>query len=155
MDDAGFRSGLSADVRFREEVHPMTDNQGEQIDFDEVLDRTGHQIRLTLEGLVGQASPSTIFSDPHVVGDRLVFTAAAWERGGGFGFGVGLGDDAEGGGGAGSGGGGGAGSQGRPVAVISVGPDGVVVRPVIDFTKIGLTVLLSALGVWRVLRNSR
>jgi uncharacterized spore protein YtfJ len=151
MGNAGFRSGLSADVRLREEVHPMTDNRGEQLDFGEVLDRSGQQIRLTLEGLVGQASPSTVFSDPHVVGDQLVFTAAAWERGGGFGFGAGLGDDGVGGGG----GGGGVGSQGRPVAVISVGPDGIVVRPVIDFTKIGLTVLLSALGVWRVLRNSK
>ena len=55
----------------------MNDNQGEQFDFDDMLDRTGHQIRLTLEGLVGQASPSTIFSDPHLVGDRLVITAAA------------------------------------------------------------------------------
>jgi uncharacterized spore protein YtfJ len=155
MGNAGFRFGLPADVRLREEVHPMTDNRGEQVDFEEVLDRSGHQIRLTLEGLVGQASPSTVFSDPHVVGDQLVFTAAAWERGGGFGFGAGLGDDGVGGGGAGGGGGGGAGSQGRPVAVISVGPGGIVVRPVIDFTRIGLTVLLSALGVWRVLRNSK
>ncbi|HET7846343.1 MAG TPA: hypothetical protein VFL72_02555 [Acidimicrobiia bacterium] len=133
----------------------MTDDRSEQLDFDEVLDRSGEQIRLTLEGLVGQASPSTVFSDPQVVGDHLVFTAAAWERGGGFGFGAGLGDDGVGGRGAGGGGGGGAGSQGRPVAVISVGPDGVVVRPVIDFTRIGLTVLLSALGVWRVLRKSQ
>jgi uncharacterized spore protein YtfJ len=133
----------------------MTDNRGERPDFDQVVDRSGHQIRVILEGLVGEASPATVFSDPQVVGDRLVFTAAAWERGGGFGFGAGVGDDSEGNGGAGGGGGGGAGSQARPVAVISVGPDGIAVRPVIDFTRIGLTVLLSALGVWRVLRKSR
>jgi uncharacterized spore protein YtfJ len=134
----------------------MTTDEGQGLDFDQVLDRTGDQIRQALEGLVGLASPSTVFSDPHVVGDHLVFTAAAWERGGGFGFGVGQGDDPQGRGrGAGGGGGGGGGSQGRPVAVISVGPDGIEVRPVIDFTKVGVTVLLSALGVWRVLRHSR
>jgi uncharacterized spore protein YtfJ len=133
----------------------MTDDGGQVFDFDQVLDRTGDQIRRTLEGLVGLASPSTVFSDPQAVGDHLVFTAAAWERGGGFGFGVGQGDDPRGGGGTGGGGGGGGGSQGRPVAVISVGPDGIEVRPIIDLTKIGITVLLSALGVWRVLRHGR
>ena len=39
------------------------------------------------------------------------------------------------------------------MAVITVGPDGVDVRPVIDFTKIGVTLLLSAVGVWRMLRQ--
>ena len=132
----------------------MADTQDRGFDFDAVGERTGDQIRRTLEGLVGEASPSTVFSEPHVVGDNLVFTAAAWERGGGFGFGVGSGDDPSGGSGKGGGGGGGGGSQGRPVAVISVGPAGIDVRPVIDFTKIGVTVVLSALGVWRVLRRN-
>ena len=132
----------------------MTETQDRGFDFDAVDERTGDQIRRTLEGLVGAASPSTVFSEPHVVGDNLVFTAAAWERGGGFGFGVGSGDDPSGGSGKGGGGGGGGGAQGRPVAVISVGPAGIDVRPVIDFTKIGVTVLLSALGVWRVLRRN-
>jgi len=39
------------------------------------------------------------------------------------------------------------------VAVIRVGPGGVEVSPVIDFTKIGVTLLLGAVGVWRALRR--
>lgn len=132
----------------------MADPADPGLDFDEMIERSGDQIGKMLERLVGSASPSTVFSEPHVVGDSLVFTAAAWERGGGFGFGVGSGDDPSGGSGKGGGGGGGGGAQGRPVAVISVGPAGIDVRPVIDFTKIGVTVLLSALGVWRVLRRN-
>jgi uncharacterized spore protein YtfJ len=41
-------------------------------------------------------------------------------------------------GGYGAGGGGGGVSTGRPVAAISIGPDGVHVEPVVDVTKIGL-----------------
>lgn len=43
--------------------------------------------------------------------------------------------------GAGGGGGGGGGAMARPVAAIVVGPDGVQVRPVLDFTKLALTAL--------------
>jgi len=45
----------------------------------------------------------------------------------------------------GGGGGGGGTSSGRPVAVISVGPDGVEVEPIVDVTKIGLA-LLTTIG---------
>jgi hypothetical protein len=41
------------------------------------------------------------------------------------------------------------------VAVIRVGPSGVDVKPVIDFTKIGVTILLSGIGVWSALRRGR
>lgn len=44
-------------------------------------------------------------------------------------------------------------SQGRPVAVIRVSRDGVEVTPVIDFTKVGVTLLLGVIGVWRALRR--
>jgi hypothetical protein len=37
------------------------------------------------------------------------------------------------------------------VAVIKVGPGGLEVTPVIDFTKIGVTLLLASIGVWRAL----
>lgn len=122
-------------------------------DYDELLHDVSDDIRRGLEGLVGPASPSAVFSDPHQVGETLVLTAAAWERGGGFGFGAGKGHDPDGGRGSGGGGGGGAGSQGRPVAVIRVGPGGVEVHPIIDFTKIGVTILLSAVGVWSAIRR--
>ena len=45
----------------------------------------------------------------------------------------------------GSGGGGGGGGGSRPVAVISVGPEGVEIKPVFDWTKLGLA-FLTTLG---------
>lgn len=114
----------------------------------------GEEIRNGIDRLFGSAAPGTVFSEPRVVGDDLVIAAAAWERAGGFGFGVGTGNDRKGGRGEGGGGGGGGISQGRPVAVIRMGPSGLEVKPVIDFTKLGVTLLLGAAGVWRVLRRS-
>lgn len=112
----------------------------------------GTRLQESLATLMGEVSAATVFSAPVTVGDDLVITAAAWERGGGFGFGAGGGNSPEG---SGSGGGGGAGGglQGRPVAVIRVGRNGIEVRPVIDYTRLGTTILLSALGVWRALRR--
>lgn len=112
----------------------------------------GEQITESLTAVFGEASPATVFSEPVEVGDAVVIMAAAWERAGGFGFGSGYGEAPESGeqGGGGGGGGGGA-SQGRPVAVITITSDGVDVQPVIDFTKIGITLLLSLVGVWRAL----
>lgn len=103
-----------------------------------------------LTGIFGEASPGTLFSEPEARGDDLILTAVAWERAGGFGFGAGQGQD-EGESGSGEGGGGGGFSQGRPVAVIRITPNGVEVTPVIDFTKIGVTLLLASVGVWRAL----
>jgi uncharacterized spore protein YtfJ len=111
------------------------------------------QVVTGLGRIFGDASPASVFSAPEKVGDDVIITAAAWERAGGFGFGSGSGEDAETGErGGGSGGGGGGTSQGRPVAVIRVGATGVEVEPVIDFTKIGVTLLLAAIGVWRAFR---
>lgn len=113
----------------------------------------GNQITDSLKSIFGDASPSSVFSKSEKLGNDVIITAAAWERAGGFGFGSGSGVDEESGaeGGGGGGGGGGA-SQGRPVAVIRVTPNGVEVQPVIDLTKIGVTFLLAAVGAWRVLR---
>jgi len=113
------------------------------------INDAGTKANESLSTLLGEASPATIFSEPVVIGNDLVITAVAWERGGGFGFGGG--GDNEQGHGFGSGGGGGA--VGRPVAVIRVGPNGIVVQPVIDFTKVGITVLLAGLRVWKSLRR--
>ena len=77
-----------------------------------------------LTGLFGEASPSTLFSEPIQHGDDLVVTAVAWERAGGFGFGAGQGQGQGEESGSGEGGGGGGFSQGRPVAVIRVTPTG-------------------------------
>lgn len=113
----------------------------------------GTRITESLRNMFGDASPASVFSAPEKVGDDVIITAAAWERAGGFGFGSGSGEDAETGErGGGSGGGGGGSSQGRPVAVIRVSQTGIEVQPVIDFTKIGVTFLLAAVGMWRALR---
>jgi len=107
---------------------------------------TSPDVTPQLTAIFGEAEPGTIFSEPEKVGDSLVFTASAWERAGGFGFGSGYGSG-EGDSGAGSGGGGGGASQGRPVAVITVSPDGIQVKPVLDFTKIGVTIVMAFVGV--------
>jgi uncharacterized spore protein YtfJ len=123
-------------------------------DVNRIAGTVAGEIRSGIEELFGPAAPGTVFSQPEVVGDDLVIAAAAWERAGGFGFGVGTGNDEKGGRGEGGGGGGGGYSQGRPVAVIRVGPSGLEVKPVIDFTRIGVTLLLGAVGVWGALRRS-
>jgi uncharacterized spore protein YtfJ len=106
-----------------------------------------------LAALFGEAAPGTVFSEPIHVGDDLIITVVAWERAGGFGFGGGEGPTNESDNGRGSGGGGGGASQGRPVAVIRITSSGVEVKPVIDFTKIGVTLLLGLIGIWRAFRN--
>ncbi|MFN8597716.1 MAG: hypothetical protein U0559_16225 [Anaerolineae bacterium] len=109
-----------------------------------------------LDKLVATARPNAVFSHPVTTGDYTVITASEVSCGMGTGFG-------SGGGGApasvvstegevappaqsasmppagfGSGGGGGGFSTARPVAAISIGPDGVHVEPIVDVTKIGL-----------------
>ena len=106
----------------------------------------GAHSQSSLRAFFGEASPSSVFSAPMRQGDDLILTAAAWERAGGFGFGGGTGDE-----GGGGGGGGGGAAQGRPVAVIRVTPTGTEVTPLFDVTKITVTVLLSAVGVWKAL----
>lgn len=113
------------------------------------ITRAGAGAEGLLAEFFGEAAPSTVFSEPHLVGDDVVFTAAAWERVGGFGFGGG--SDNQGNGGGGSGGGGM--SQGRPVAVIRLSPSGTEVTALPDVTKIAVTVVLAAVGVWRALRG--
>ncbi len=90
-------------------------------------------------------SADRVYAEPVRVGERVVIPAASVEFSGGFGFG---GDNQS------NGGGGGGGYQaGRPVAIVEVGPDGVRVKPVIDFTRVGLTVVAAALTVWRATRK--
>lgn len=109
-----------------------------------------------LDRLLDIARPDAVFSAPIVVGDRMVIAAAevtvgiGIAFGGGSGGGIADGDDsavATPKRGRGIGGGGGGGSRSRPVAVIAVGPDGVVVKPVVDTTK----VLLACLSLGSIL----
>ena len=95
------------------------------------------------------ARPEAVYGEPEAVGDYMIITASEATVSMGFGFGFGTGEmeseaaavdrpepSAETGSGGGGGGGGFAAS--RAVAVVSVGPNGVVVEPVVDVTKIML-----------------
>ena len=115
----------------------------------------GEQVERVVDRLAGNVAADAVFGKPEKIGDRVIITAAAVERAGGFGFGSGRGTDDEGQVGSGGGAGGGAKSEGRPVAVIEVGPDGVRVRPVLDFTRIGLTAIAAVLTALRLGRGRR
>jgi len=104
-----------------------------------------------VEKLFAVAQPGAVYGEPVTVGEHTVITASEVNVGMGFGFGGGSGrggrrqrvsedkpQDEEGEAGIGGGGGGGGASAGRPVAVISIGPEGVQVEPVVDPTKIAL-----------------
>jgi uncharacterized spore protein YtfJ len=90
-----------------------------------------------------------VFREPVHVGERVVITAAAFDISGGMGFGSGADIAGNGGGGGGAG----AHTEGRPVAAIAIGPDGVTIRPIIDFTRIGVTLLIGAFAIWRAGRR--
>ena len=111
-----------------------------------------------IERLYEVVDPETVFSKPQKAGDYTLITASEIVVGLGSGYGYGSGsftpsvDEETGdekdveieihaGSGTGGVGGGGGMSSGRPVAVISVGPDGVAVHPVIDRTKLGIAIL--------------
>lgn len=104
-----------------------------------------------VENLFSVAQPSTIYGEPTSAGDYTVITASEVSVAMGFGFGAGGGSEAageaepRGDGGLGGGGGGGGAALGRPVAVVTVGPEGVRVEPVVDVTKIALA-LMTAMG---------
>jgi uncharacterized spore protein YtfJ len=106
-----------------------------------------------LEKVLAAASPNVVFGQPVESGGYTVITASEVFAGGGFGYGGGSGPagaepaatDAPQA--SGHGGGGGGGSAGRPVAVISIGPDGVKVEPVVDATKLGI----AAITAWGAL----
>ena len=114
-----------------------------------------------MEMLFAVADTSSVYSEPVVAGQYTVITASEVGAGGGFGFGSGGGSDkrSEGEGkpnsGWGSGGGGGGGSMARPVAVITIGPDGVRVEPVMDVTKVAITFLTAVGGIFMAARRLR
>lgn len=95
-----------------------------------------------LSKVTDAASPQAVFGEPVQQGDTTVITANSVN----VGLGYGLGGFVLGRSGSehdkrrevNGGGGGGGGSYARPVAVISISPDGVKVEPIIDVTKICL-----------------
>ena len=113
-----------------------------------------------LEKFVETARPSSVFASPLTAGDYTIITASEVYAGMGVGFGGGGGsgptdaeepagdqppaeqpaanEDLPPGSGVGYGGGGGGVTLGRPVAAITIGPDGVSVEPIVDATKIAI-----------------
>jgi uncharacterized spore protein YtfJ len=124
-----------------------------------------------IEKLFEVAQPSAVYGEPVAAGDYTVITASEVKIGMGYGYGAGgsveaagaeaevaeasagegeLAEEAESGFGAGGGGGGVSGS--RPVAAISIGPEGVCVQPVVDVTKIALA-FVTAMGAMVMMLN--
>jgi uncharacterized spore protein YtfJ len=120
----------------------------ENLSTDPTTTADDERIRATMSNGLDRlmsVSADRVFAEPVRIGDRVVIPAASIEFSGGFGFG---------GDGNSNGGGGGGGHQaGRPVAIIEAGPNGVRVKPVIDFTRVGLTLTAAVLTVWRASRK--
>jgi len=123
-----------------------------------------------LEKFVETARPTSVFAPPLSAGDYTIITASEVYAGMGVGFGGGGGsapaapetptgdqppaeqpaeeEEVEGfgpGSGLGYGGGGGGVTMARPVAAITIGPDGVRVEPIVDATKIAIA-LFTTIG---------
>lgn len=125
----------------------------------EALDMVSGRAEAAIAHLTEGCDASAVFSPPETVGDRTYITASTIQKMGGFGFGGGGGIGGEygtgttpgtGGGGAGGGGN----SEGRPVAVIEIGPDGVQIKPVLDFTKIGLAGIAAVLTILKLMKRA-
>jgi uncharacterized spore protein YtfJ len=94
-----------------------------------------------LDKLIAVAQPGSVFSQPVTAGEYTLINASEVSAAAGVGFGLGAGGGPAGeqtAPGAGGGGGGGGGSMARPVAAITIGPDGVTVEPIVDVTKIAI-----------------
>lgn len=114
------------------------------------------------EQLMKVAQPESVYSEPVTSGGLTVITASEVTTGLGFGYGIGGGTGTfpasqeeskesdtepkkEGqSSGSGGGGGGGGGSLARPVAVITISSQGVEIEPVVDVTKLGLALFVTA-----------
>lgn len=99
--------------------------------------------------------PEGAFSDPVTQGEYTVITAAEVSVSMGIGFGGGGGsaqdeDEEIPSEGFGGGGGGGGVATARPVAAIEIGPEGIIVEPIVDVTKIALA-FFTAFGTMAVM----
>ncbi len=136
--------------------------------------RSEEGVMALVDKLIATARPGAVYGEPVTSGSYTVITASEVTAAGGFGLGSGgytgpmpaakeaknegqpsqPGQEGEGGGG---GGGGGGAFTGRPVAVITIGPTGVEVQPVIDPTKMALA-FFTALGamcmMWSRMRKA-
>ncbi len=144
------------------------DKKPEEIIFEQA-GSSGEAMAL-IGRLFDVARPDAVYMEPLESGDYTVITASELMVTMGAGYGGGGGytpaeeDDENGGASFGSGGGGGGGgfSMGRPVAVITVGPEGTEVEPIVDPTKIAIAffttfaaMVISMMQVVRFMRTKK
>lgn len=111
--------------------------------------------------------PEAVYGEPIIAGEYTVITASELTAAFGTGYGGGGGagpDESEDGqnqpAGYGGGGGGGGTTTARPVAAITIGPNGVEVKPIVDPTKFGIAIatavgaMFMALGRMRRFRDT-
>jgi uncharacterized spore protein YtfJ len=122
-----------------------------------------------IERLLEVAKPEAVYGEPIETGEYVIIPAAEVSLGIGIGHGpirwmakqnspeqpTNKSDASEGFKESGSGGGGGGGGGSRPVAVVSVGPAGVEVKPVFDWTKLGLAFLTTLGSIFYSARRIR
>ncbi|MCC6444660.1 MAG: hypothetical protein IT210_14535 [Armatimonadetes bacterium] len=118
-------------------------------------DEAARKVAEIIERITASTQAGATVGPPHSVGNRTLIVLSEILYGGGFGLGskVSPGPD---GAPPHFGGGGGGGGRSRPVAVVEASPDDVRVRPVIDFTQIGLAALGAAVmgfSLWRRLAD--
>jgi uncharacterized spore protein YtfJ len=140
--------------------------------FRATAEKNREHIAALIERIYGATRPGAVFGEPITSGGYTVITAQEISSGGGFGTGMGFGPSSPGAarteageetsatpsenppsGGGGMGGGGGA--MSRPVAAIIIGPDGVRVEPIIDRTKVVITVITAVLAMAAVFGRMR
>ena len=133
----------------------MSEELNQKLDQLVMMNVKNQQEAASLVGkLFSVAQPAAVFSKPIMAGEKTVITASEVSVGMGFGYGGGGGTETEVvegevsqadeeteedvSGGLGGGGGGGGFSRARPVAVITIGQEGVRVEPIVDATQIVL-----------------
>lgn len=114
----------------------------------------GERVEASLNRLFEGCNAASVFGEPREVDGKVYITASAVQKAGAFGFGGGGGvDEKNFSMGSGGGGGGGGQADGRAIAIIEITPDGVQVKPVLDFTRIGITIIAAAITVVKALRS--
>ncbi len=98
-------------------------------------------LQATMDKFLSTADVKAVYAEPVRQGETTIINCAEVFSVLGFGVGEGGGQDKEGSKGMGSGGGGGGRTFARPVAAIVATPEGVMVQPIVDTTKIGIAVL--------------
>jgi uncharacterized spore protein YtfJ len=142
-------------------------------EFNEVMvtaAKNQEQAAELVEKLFAVAQPGAVYGEPVTAEGHTVITASEVSVGMGFGYGIGSGtggarrrqresedepEDEGGETGVGSGGGGAGASMGRPVAAITISPQGVQVEPIVDVTKIGLAFFTTIISMFFMLSKMR